>query len=265
MQRTKIPCQFCEKSVSKSNLAKHEASCKEKQARPSYLPIDGSLTCTFCGKHCNNKNSLVNHSRLCVANPQRKLTGGLMLFNERRKVAPELSWNKGLTKDTDIRVKKISEGLLEYYTTHPGTGTGRIWSEESRQKVSAAATKSNLTKFERPSGKGHRGYYKNIYCQSSWELAYVIYCFDHNIEFKRNTDHFKYEFGGKIRNYFPDFYLMATSTYIEIKGYNDARSKAKAAQFPNKLKVYTKLEMQPILDYVISTYGKDFIRLYESN
>ena len=157
----------------------------------------------------------------------------------------------------------MADNVAKYYSTHPNTGTGRVWSEESRKKVSIATSKNNLAKFERPSGRGHRGYYKDIYCQSSWELAYVIYCLDHNINFKRNTEHFMYEFADKRRNYFPDFYLIDTDTYVEIKGYYDARSKAKVAQFPKTLVVYTELEMQPILTYVIATYGEDFIKLYD--
>ena len=265
MQRTKVICTYCQKEISKSNIIKHENSCKYKQNKSQYIPMDGSLNCIFCGKICTNKNSLVNHSRLCKQNPQRKLTGGLVQFNERRAVDPSLSWNKGLTKETDDRILRASEKLCEYYTTRPGTGTGRVWSEESRKKASLAATKGNLIKFERPSGRGHRGYYKGIYCQSSWELAYVLYSLDHQVNFIRNIDHFTYEFEDKHYNYFPDFYLPDSDTYIEIKGYYDARSRAKAEQFQKKLLVYTKVEMQPILNYVCKTYGEDFIKLYEVN
>ena len=263
MQRVKVPCQICGKSISKSNLSKHETACKLASEKPNYLPQDGSLNCIFCGKACKNLNSLVNHSRLCKANPQRQLNTGLVQFNAKRDAGQADSWNKGLTKETDGRVKSVSDKLREYYTTHAGTGAGRIWTEESRKKASLAATKGNLIKFERPSGRGHRGYYKGIYCQSSWELAYVLYSLDHQVNFIRNVDHFTYEFEDKQYNYFPDFYLPDSDTYIEIKGYYDARSRAKAEQFSKKLLVYTKVEMQPILKYVCQTYGEDFIKLYE--
>lgn len=116
-------------------------------------------------------------------------------------------------------------------------------------------------------GKGLRGYYKGFYCQSSWELAYVIYQLEHNIDIKRNTKGFKYILDGIERSYFPDFYDVAANTYIEIKGYYDRKTKEKEKQFPKneKLIIFREKEMKPILDYVISKYGKDFTKLYIKN
>ena len=90
MQVTKVICQYCGRKISKTNIRKHETSCVKRASLPNYFPADGSLNCIFCGKTCKNKNSLVNHSRLCRANPQRNLTGGLVDFNIRRKVDDSL-------------------------------------------------------------------------------------------------------------------------------------------------------------------------------
>ena len=49
---------------------------------------------------------------------------------------------------------------------------------------------------------------------------------------------------------------------IEIKGYQTEQWKCKQAANPDVM-VLGKDEMQPILDFVIAKYGKDFIRLYE--
>ena len=52
------------------------------------------------------------------------------------------------------------------------------------------------------------GTYKGIHCDSSWELAYVMYNLDHDIEFERCIDHFTYyDKNGKSHEYFPDFIL----------------------------------------------------------
>jgi len=112
-------------------------------------------------------------------------------------------------------------------------------------------------------GKGKRGYYKGYYCQSSWELAYVIYCLEHGINVERCERGFKYTFEGKERTYYPDFYLPVTDTYIEVKGYYDAKSKAKKEQFVGNLLILQKREMKPILNYVIEKYGKNFVDMYE--
>jgi hypothetical protein len=111
------------------------------------------------------------------------------------------------------------------------------------------------------SGKGHRGWYKGFYCQSSWELAYVIYNLEHNIIFERNTKGFIYVFENKEHKYYPDFII--NGEYIEIKGYKDKKCKAKIEQFKENLKVFERKDMKMYLDYVISKYGENFIFLYE--
>lgn len=40
----------------------------------------------------------------------------------------------------------------------------------------------------------HRGYYDNIWCDSSWELAFVVYCKEHNMSIERNKQSFEYIF-----------------------------------------------------------------------
>lgn len=220
--------------------------------------------CEYCGKECKNANSLRNHERLCKQNPNRQLTtfekyGPIKGFNA-KGVKP---WNLGLDRESDERVKKNSDSLKKYYETHSAAFKNRTHSAEARKLISAAAIINNLTKFDKPSGRGKRGTYKGIYCQSSWELAYVLFCFDNKINFVRNNKHFEYIFDGKTHNYFPDFYLPDTDTYIEIKGYYDKKSQAKAEQFTGVLQVLTAKEMQPILEYVERTYGSDFVKLYD--
>lgn len=114
-------------------------------------------------------------------------------------------------------------------------------------------------------GKGLRGYYKGYYCQSSWELAYVIFCLDHNIKIIRNKERFSYIFGGVERSYFPDFYLIDSNQFVEVKGYYDDKTKAKEEQFPKdkKLVMLKKDQMLPILKYVFDKYGDDFTKLYD--
>lgn len=115
-------------------------------------------------------------------------------------------------------------------------------------------------------GKGLRGYYKGYYCQSSWELAFVIYCLEHDIKLIRNKRRFSYIFKNVERSYFPDFYLLKTDEYVEVKGYYDEKMKAKEQYFPKdkRLIVLKKNEMKPILEYVTSKYGRNYTNLYQT-
>lgn len=111
------------------------------------------------------------------------------------------------------------------------------------------------------SGTSKKGWYKGYYCGSSWELAWVIFNLEHGIAFKRNEQGFDYVFEDKARKYYPDF--VVGDEYIEIKGYHSKQFDAKVVQFPFKLNVLHKKELKPILDYVISKYGKNFVEKYD--
>jgi hypothetical protein len=68
------------------------------------------------------------------------------------------------------------------------------------------------------SGRAKTGYYKGIYCGSTYELVWVIYQLDHDKTFTRFDS--KLEHNGKL--YYPDF--LQESKIIEIKGYESVES-----------------------------------------
>lgn len=108
-------------------------------------------------------------------------------------------------------------------------------------------------------GEAHRGYFNNIWCDSSWELALLIYCIDHKIQIVRNSRTFPYKFGKKICGYKPDFII--NGNYVEVKGVKDYRSKRKLQQFPFPIKIIDKKEIKKYLQYAENKYGKDFWKL----
>lgn len=113
-------------------------------------------------------------------------------------------------------------------------------------------------------GRGKKGWYKGYFCDSSWELALVIYWLDHGIQFKRYNGYFEYQFQGKTKKYYPDFELT-DGTIVEVKGYISNQWKAKLDAFPKdrKLLIFSKEQLLQVLEYVQDKYGKDFINLYE--
>lgn len=86
----------------------------------------------------------------------------------------------------------------------------------------AAAAAAAYRKLN-PKQRGQRGHLsvkgscRGIECDSSWEAAVVVYFKDHNKRIERNTLGFEYEYQGRIRRYYPDFYL-GDRTYLEVKG-----------------------------------------------
>ena len=130
------------------------------------------------------------------------------------------------------------------------------------RKLSVAAVKNKFggLNSETTHKSYKRGYYKGIWCDSSWELAYLLYCFDNNISVERNNKYFEYEFEGKIYKFYPDF--IVDGKLVEIKGFYTPKNKVKLKKFPNVLFIDRKL-IQPYLKYAIEHYGKNFTNLYE--
>lgn len=109
--------------------------------------------------------------------------------------------------------------------------------------------------------KHKHGWYKGIYCGSSWELAFLIWALDHKLNIQRCDKVFVYKYNGQTYKYYPDFEI--DGIIYEIKGFEDYKAKAKHQAFPD-IVVLKYAEMKDKLEYVKNTYGKDFVNLLES-
>ena len=115
---------------------------------------------------------------------------------------------------------------------------------------------ANLGGLRPGAGYGKHGTYKGYWCDSTYELVYIIYCIDHNINIKRNTsDAFMYTYNGKIHRYYPDF--IVNNEYVEIKGYHTdlVDIKTDSVVMSGKtIKVLYKNDLQYAFDYVKNHY-----------
>jgi hypothetical protein len=105
-----------------------------------------------------------------------------------------------------------------------------------------------------------QGWFRGFWCDSGWELAFLLYHFDHGIRVERNEKGFPYIYRKRKRWYYPDF-LLDGDIFVEVKGIVNARVRAKTAAFPFNLHVYGPAEMKPILAYVEGKYGKEYASL----
>lgn len=226
-EHKKANCKICGKLFDVANIKKHENSCSNKQDNQFHVSHEG-LDCIFCGKTCKNKNSLAQHELRCKENSSRKNFDSLSRF-----VVMEPESNKA-----------------ERYQKCHGTLRSRI----------AIGDVSYDNKIR---CKYKFGTYQGYHCDSSWELAFVIYNIDHNIVFTRNTERFPYEHNGITHIYYPDFII--DGVYYEIKSYFDDRVYSKCRDFPvdKTLIVLDKEKIQPYLDYCEETYGRDFVKMYD--
>jgi hypothetical protein len=66
------------------------------------------------------------------------------------------------------------------------------------------------------SGRAKTGYFKSIYCGSTYELAFLIWHLDNKQYIKRCQQHFGYVWNDQYHNYYPDFEV--DGQIYEIKG-----------------------------------------------
>lgn len=116
--------------------------------------------------------------------------------------------------------------------------------------------------YRKGCGRGKSGWYKGIYCDSSWELAFVIYHLDNNLYIERCKEKRKYIYNNTEHIYIPDF--ITNEGIIEIKGYKTKQWEIKENSNPD-IKVLYKNDIKFYLDYVKQKYGNDYIKLYDNS
>lgn len=142
------------------------------------------------------------------------------------------------------------------------TGGRKFCSKECRDKWMALNIYAKAGGYREGSGRSHSGWYKGIYCSSTWELAFLIYHLDHNLPIKRCTFYRTYEYNGVTHKYYPDF--ITNIGIIEIKGFKTKQWEAKQRANPDIITLY-KTDMQKYIDYVKSKYTCMLEELYDNS
>jgi len=137
-----------------------------------------------------------------------------------------------------------------------------IIKSDINKKSSIRAKNRNFGGYTKGGGRGKSGYYKGYWCDSTYELAWVIYHIENNISFIRNTQRFRYIHNNEEKFYIPDFII--DDVYFELKGYRDDKVDSKIQYFPFKIKLLFRKDMNNIFEYVTNKYGKNFFYLYEN-
>lgn len=121
------------------------------------------------------------------------------------------------------------------------------------------AGKASKGGYRNGSGRAKTGYYKGIYCGSTYELVWVIYNLDNAISFER--------FNGFLEcdgvRYFPDF--IQNGKIVEIKGFESEESVNRktrvAAENGYEVIVLRKRDLSKQFQWVRSNYK--YAKVYE--
>ena len=280
-------------------LVKHQARCKtfiNSKRLPNGMfkcenpdcgkEHDGSYgSGRYCCKKCMNHGASLNASQNAIKNGNKHCPENFktphaeygrwkckccnlifetrfQLFAHNHEVHPVPKgqiWNKGLTKETDKRIKdyaiRYSDGVKSGRIKP--SFLGRHLTKEHKDKIIA-------TYIENRTNNKYRGTYKGIYFQYSFELAWIVWNLEHGIKIFRCEETFEYwdSEQKKTRTYYPDFQLE-DGTIVEIKGrvtqcvYD--KQDAVINKYKRKYVLLTQDKIQHCLDYCKEKYGNDFL------
>lgn len=195
----------------------------------------------FCSRKCANSRG--PRSDEFKAKVSKKLTG-------KTKTAPSATKGKHLVP----RVERTCQSCQEKFI---------VKTSDKKKYCSVACRKKHAGGYREGSGRAKVGYYKGVYCGSTYELCWVIYNLDHGVKFTR--------FNGCLEKdgvkYYPDFLLADKTTIVEIKGYEGQTSVDKktavAEAFGYNVVVLRKSLLEKEFEYVAEKYSPNFKSLYD--
>ena len=231
--------------------------------------LEQKFICKYCGKIKDTYKQLRYHEKRCKYNKNRYhninqgttgykwITNGKeQLFLPKEDVTFYINsgWCFGQSDDIKNKHKGVATNKSGKASTPEKEITRKL-------KISLAMKGNKNWMFNKTRGNGKKGWYHGIFCDSSWELAYVVYHIEHKLSIKRSSLRLEYLYNNEKHIYIPDF--ETSDGIIEIKGRKTKQSEEKQKQHPY-IKVIDKGSIKMYLDYVVGKYGENFWEvLYE--
>jgi hypothetical protein len=237
----------------------------------------------FCSyHHCSKRipyekkrNIYCSHRcRALVNNPSREVTK-----KSRQKTADSIlsfyQTEAGKAKKEANRQRNLQrlQERIESYNLKPSRCSvccgAKSYSKRHNETCSWECRNAYLSKqFHNSNNRaiwGKRGWHNGIHCDSTWELAFVIYCEKQGLPVQRCRRGFPYvDANGQTRTYYPDF--IVGDTYFEIKGRIDDLTSLKSKSVPENFYIFNGKELENLFRYVEIATGikrKNFHTLYK--
>lgn len=164
------------------------------------------LTCKFCNKECKNNNSLINHERLCIINPNRQL--------HPRGMLGKISHKRGHTKNSLDSIKKQSNTLKQNITSGKIIPHRTKLTDSQKEHLSILAC-TRLAKHSKYSKNVE--YKPGIILESSYEVRTAEILDYLGVEWIKVRQGYVWDDHGKRRRYVPDFYLPSQNIFLDPK------------------------------------------------
>lgn len=254
----------------RADIDKQKLAVKYRKQGMFIAEIAKKLSCSKGSVHLWLKNHVEQSGEVLdnKANKRRAIQK-----NEHSKKKEKLINLVVFKKKQGMSVPEIAKDLGLTHSLVQQTFNQASLSEAEKKEINAALRKRMRFRLNngliKPrggdrinSGWSKTGYYKGIYCGSTYELCWVVHALDHGVQFKR--------FEGVLKKdgvtYIPDFLLDDGVTIIELKGYDvreNVNKKTRLAEsLGYKVNVLREQELQPIFDYIKQHYGVSWQKSY---
>lgn len=205
----------------------------------------------FCSKSCS----------ATFSNRKRIENGWIPSEDQRIRISEALKGRPGHSKN---KGKEFSE-RKNVICSECGS-TFRVTISNKQKYCSVECRSKHMGGVRERSGYSKSGYYKGIYCGSSYELVWVIYRLDHKLSVTRFDG---FIFYGDNKKYFPDF--VEGNIIHEMKGWTTSKTdpvllakESGANKAGYIVKMYFKEDLQKEFDWVKTNYSfKKIEELYD--
>ena len=188
--------------------------------------------CVICGVEFFNKPLKFGSKKCCSPTCSHTLSGKIQSDKWKDYISPKivrptpLGWVKGQAFDPKretLRRSKIRKSIEARYASGWAPKAGRCKKIRYTSPICG-----------------------EVLLDGQWELEVAKFLDSENIHWNRNETRFEYRDGEKIRHYTPDFYLLDMRAYLEVKGYETELDRTKWKQFPEKMYIFRKREIDLI-------------------
>lgn len=247
MSRNYCSCLNCKEIISTNNIGKHYDRCLIKggkfTSRKFEIPL--SLCCQYCQSLRKNSNSLRQHEIRCNKNSNKIHIKGNTKKDLNRVGSNQFTKAKRLGLPRPILSK---ESIIKSIETRRKNGTlNRTDIQKKRLSIAMKKAVENHPESYTSSNRGRAKQiiYDNIKFTGQWEVDFYKWAKSQKLNPSRPKNGFKYIWNGE-RTYFPDFYLSSLNVYVEVKGYETDRDRAKWNSFTQILCIVKKNEIKEI-------------------
>lgn len=206
-------------------------------------------------KKCNNKLKTGRQKLFCSRSCSASFNNNKRIVSEEQKYKVSQTLRSRYNKKF---CKICNKELLQY--RHRKTCSSHCLQLLNKSKIPPKTSGG----YRRGSGRGKHGWYEGIYFDSTYELAFYLYCKIKGIKIERCKEKFEYiNSKGERRSYIPDFRM--NNKLIEIKGFANKDTFLKLKAVTEPIEILFKKDLLSIF-LIVESYTnckiKDLYKLY---